>query len=535
MSAWLQDLDEADRGFLTWLAAMVRVRIDALVEIIGVVAEGERIRELDLSPLAPQVAARPRPLSPPFAGLDGLVRLDCSGLALPKLDLTHLPTLRHLACAHNALRELDLTKVPELETLDCGGNELMMLDLRGLTALRELRCAENALAMVAFDESNPLERLDCSHNQLIALNLGDMPALVELHCTRNALVQLRGRTPALEVLCAGHNELARLELDNAVRLRVLRAPNNRLAQLDVPSTVETLDVSHNYLPALDLSATEALVELVADHNQLVAIAWPDTNHLVRVHLDANRLASIALDSGPTRILTCDRNHLARLETSALPSLSKLSCAHNALTRLDVGSNAELVDLDVRNNALSVLDLTLHRTLVFLSADEALDVEAPEDALFLVATPPDDVSIDSLDTLGLHRLALVRWRGRPEELLAMAAHPECDWGTALLLYWTHRPLRVRRDVAREALEAFEVPTWELLRAIEARATTTGFPSRRCPFDPRRDCTTASVEGIDWTTDRDPDAPEVPDVMLQPSGGPPHNTRPKNTTSLGHQTS
>ncbi|MEO0600743.1 MAG: hypothetical protein AAF211_04860, partial [Myxococcota bacterium] len=325
MSAWLQDLDEADRGFLTWLTAMVRMPMEALLDTIRVDVERDRIRTLDLSPLGPRVADRPRPLAPPFAGLDGLARLDCSGLRLPRLDLTHLPTLRHLRCADNALRELDLTATRDLETLDCTGNQLMTLDLRGLTVLREVHCGENALAMLALDAGSALVQLDCSHNQLMALELGEMPALRELCCTRNALVRLAGRAPALVSLEAGHNELTRLDLAVGDALRVLRAPHNRLGQLEPGPALEHLDVAHNYLSALDLREASALTSLTADHNQLVAVAWPETSQLVRVHLDGNRLASVAPPAGPTRVLTCDRNHLARLETTALPELSKLSC------------------------------------------------------------------------------------------------------------------------------------------------------------------------------------------------------------------
>ncbi|MEM6926791.1 MAG: DUF4274 domain-containing protein [Myxococcota bacterium] len=535
MSAWLQDLDEADRGFLTWLSAMVRTPMDALLDIIGVEVEGDRIRELDVSPLGPLVAERPRPLAPPFAGLDGLVRLDCSGLRLPRLDLTHLPTLRHLRCADNALRELDLTATRDLETLDCTGNQLMTLDLRGLTALRAVRCGENALAMLALDADSSLVELDCSHNQLMTLELGEMPALRELRCTRNALVRLAGRAPALVSIEAGHNELTQFDLEVGDALRVLRAPHNRLGQLEPGGSLEHLDIAHNYLSALDLRDAGALASVTADHNQLVAVAWPETSRLLRIYLDGNRLASVAPPAGPTRVLTCDRNHLARLETGGLPELSKLSCAHNAITRLDVTANPRLVDLDARDNRLTTLDLTGHPWLVTATVDDAVAVTADDGALHLVPVPTEP-DLGPLDGASLHRAALAAWHTGPaERLLAIAEHPRCDWGTALLLYWTHRPLRFRRHADRETLEPFEVATWTLLRAIEARATGAGFPTRACPFDPRDDRSTASVEGVDWTTDAAPDAPPVPEPLRQPSGGPPHSTLPSNITMDGHHTS
>ena len=109
----LDDLDEADRGFLTWQAAAEPMPMDELRATIGVVPDGDRIRDLDLSPLAPRVAHRSP--APPFAGLDGHVHLDCSSLRLGRLDLTHHPTLRHQLCARDALRDLDLGPAPELE------------------------------------------------------------------------------------------------------------------------------------------------------------------------------------------------------------------------------------------------------------------------------------------------------------------------------------------------------------------------------------------------------------------------------------
>lgn len=534
MTAWLHALDEADRGFLTWLAAMVRLPIDDLLGTIEVVAEDERIRQLDLSALAPRVADRRQPLAPPFAGLDGLVRLDCTGLGLRRLDLTHLPTLEHLRCGDNGLRELDLSNIPALQTLDCSANALMTLDLRGLPALREVSCRENAIAILTVEPTAALLRLDCTHNQLMTLDLGEMPALAELRVTRNALVRLTGELPGLEGLEAGHNELPRVDLSACTRLRALCLAHNRLAQLDVPPSLRALDASHNYLAALDLQASDELVELTADHNQLVAIAWPADSQLRRIHLDDNRLASVAPPAGPTRVLTCDRNQLARLDASALPGLSKLSCAHNALTRLDLAGNPELVDLDVRDNRLSSLDLTGHPCLCFLMVDDGPALHTPDEPLFLAALPAPDADLSELGPLSLHRLALATWRtGPPERLHAIATHPRCDWGTALLLYWTHRPLRIPRQAPREALQPFEVPAWELLHAIEARATAGGFASRRCPFDPRDDRTTASVEGVDWTAEGD-GLHTVPGALRQASTGP-QISQPTSTTRSRHQAS
>lgn len=509
MTAWLADLDEADRGFLTWLAAMAGRSLEAVLEIVEVEAEGERIVSLDLSELAPHLAGRR--LRPPFAGLDGLVRLDCSHLGLAKLELRPMRTLRHLRCAGNALREIDLSGCPDLETLDCSANAMMTLDLSGLGALRELDCRDNALAMVVIDSPNPLQRLDCSHNQLMVLDLGDAADLVELRCARNALVRLAGRCPGLTALWAGHNELTRLELGRLTNLQTLAVPHNRLADVDVAPSLTALDVAHNYLAALDLSGATVLRDLAADHNQIVAIAWPRRSALVTVRVDDNRLSSLAPPAGPTRVITCDRNGLARVETAALPELTKLSCAHNALTWLEVADNPRLVDIDVRDNPLARLDLTNQAHLCVLMVDAPPDgphVTLREGSLVDGATPGADLT--QADARALHRAALAAWNGGSfARLAAIVSHEHCDWGTALLVYWTLRPRRVRRAVSREELEAFEVPLWELVRAIETRATTTGFATRQIPFDPRDDRTTRSVEGVDWTTGDGP----VPDVLLE----------------------
>ncbi|MEN0068207.1 MAG: DUF4274 domain-containing protein [Myxococcota bacterium] len=541
MNTWLEDLDPADRGFLTWLSAVVRLPLDDLLQTIGVVAEADRIRELDLSPLGPHIADRPRPLDPPFAGLDGLRRLDCSGLQLPKLDLRSLGPLRHLRCADNALRELDVSAMSELESLDCSGNALMTLDLRGLGALRDVTCRENGLAMLLMDEAVTLHRLDASSNQLMVLDLGAQPVLHELWLARNALVSLKGSLPALEVLEASHNQLSRLDAAEWPALTTLSVAHNRLAALDVPPTILQLEVGHNYLAALNLAAASDLVHLAADHNQLVAVAWPRSNALVRVHVNGNRLSSLALGPGPTLVVTCDRNHLALLDTTELPALTKLSCTHNRLTLLDVRKNPNLVDLDLRNNPnLRTVDLTRNPWLTHL----AVDAEGPrlikaDRALYDIAVPDDATPLEDLDTLSLHRAALAWWRsGRPEQLEAIVAHPRCDWGTAALLYWTHRPYRVRRDVDASALEPFEVPTWRLVQAIEARAQGDGFASRDCPFNPQHDTTTISVEGMDWTREGQADGVVVPPLLLeaiQPSGIGPQTRLPNATTSHRQETS
>ncbi len=133
-------------------------------------------------------------------------------------------------------------------------------------------------------------------------------------------------------------------------------------------------------------------------------------------------------------------------------------------------------------------------------------------LGLGGDPPPEAALGSI---ALHREALeLRGRSAVPRLQAIVDPPDCDLGTALMIYWTSAPHYYLRYGSRGELAAYELAGWDLLRAIEYRVQRSDFRSRWIPFDPRCDRRTGSVRGIDRT--RPPRAcgeRSVPRYMLQ----------------------
>ena len=96
-------------------------------------------------------------------------------------------------------------------------------------------------------------------------------------------------------------------------------------------------------------------------------------------------------------------------------------------------------------------------------------------------------------------------GKTEEVMKqILAHPLCDRGTALLLYWRSQTPEIEADVSRIPL--YQQPDFELAALIEARLQENQFASEVISYDPKEDA----------------DLPEkfkreVPFEWLQPSAG------------------
>lgn len=99
------------------LKAYLLAHCDANGDGVFSTAEAAALTALDISEL--NVAS--------FAELPnftGLTSLDCSGNAIPELDLKALTALTSLNCADNALTELNIKANTRLTTLDCTGNPI---------------------------------------------------------------------------------------------------------------------------------------------------------------------------------------------------------------------------------------------------------------------------------------------------------------------------------------------------------------------------------------------------------------------------
>jgi Leucine-rich repeat (LRR) protein len=519
MEPALDVLSPADRGFVTWLATMLREPVEPVWTRLAPVASvtGDQLAALDLTPIGPRLrfAAGPRKLSMPIAGLDALEELDCSGLDLDLLDVRLLTRLRVLRCADNRLRELDLVASPRLEVLDCARNHLMVLDLRANPALREVACGDNDLGLLVLAQPSPddaLEVLDASRNQLMVLSLGDRPRLRRVRADHNALARVEiGDAPALRELDLSRNDLDRIALSGAPGLERLHLARNRLPSCDVSAlpALRELRCHGNFVAALELGACPALEVVDAHHNQLEAISLGPASALVELDLADNRLTALSLGAPALLQLDVARNQLGELQLAGCPRLRSLDVSGNPLARLDPRPAPELVELRAANTRIATLDIRGNPALSRMRA-AAPGQHAPR----VLATPAQQrrltelrthlglgtgaTSIADLDPYELHDLALSIGNRDPEQrLLAVVTAPQCDLGTALMVYWTSSPHYYRRYTCREEVPAYEQAGWDLLAAIEARVVGGGFDSAEIAFDPTDDRQTRSIRGVDWT--------------------------------------
>ena len=88
-------------------------------------------------------------------------------------------------------------------------------------------------------------------------------------------------------------------------------------------------------------------------------------------------------------------------------------------------------------------------------------------------------------------------GGADRLTKVLAHPLCDRGTALMIYWRTNPrffIRyVTRERVRDELWASALEDFDMLRSIERRFQSGGFATSNIVFDPTND------RGHDWTSD------------------------------------
>jgi Leucine-rich repeat (LRR) protein len=468
--------------------------------------------------------------------LPGLRVLDCAGLGLERLEIESLPRLRHLHCARNSLVELELVGCPALESLDADGNALMLLDLRTCEVLEALRCSGNRLAALVLPPgTGELRVLDCSRNQLVVLDLGDQPELVELVCFRNSLRRLDVESaPALRVLDCARNDLRNLLLPTTASLQQLDVCRNVLEKLDLSgaSSLEVVLAEDNYLAELDLRAQAALREVRCSNNQLQWLRFGRTPALLHLSCTNNRLAELEIPDGESLLsVACDRNEIATLAMPESRALSVISCTNNRLKTLGLERWPALAHLACEGNRLETVDLRGCQQMCSLTVSAqdgsgprvlATDVvRATLEAYHRVrAAGPREIS--GLDAAALHaRARTLVGRAADEELLAIVRHPLCDRGTALLVYWTRAPHYYLRYTSEEGVRPFELPGWQLMRALEERVGQDDFAGREIWFDPRNDKQTTVPTGMDWTRDLSETTAQpkraIPPALFVPNGG------------------
>ncbi|CAL2109648.1 conserved exported protein of unknown function [Tenacibaculum sp. 190130A14a] len=95
-----------------------------------------------------------------------LTRLDCSGNAIRKINLTKSTKLTFLNCSDNKIETLDLSNSPELFSISCDYNKLTSLKLGNKPVLRDLYCNNNYLETLDITGCTAMKNLDASSNRM---------------------------------------------------------------------------------------------------------------------------------------------------------------------------------------------------------------------------------------------------------------------------------------------------------------------------------------------------------------------------------
>ncbi|KAG7311444.1 hypothetical protein JYU34_002486 [Plutella xylostella] len=252
-----------------------------------------------------------------------VLRLSRNALPVLPPQVLSLDKLTHLDLSENRIVELpkEMVKLAQLEELVLNDNELRWLDpVLRLPRLRTLQAARNLI--VSIGESNiipmgleeekeqraPLTAVDLRHNRLKgSIILANYEHLVSLDLSHNAIeVLMVSALRSLRELRVSHNSLKHLSVHGHA-LKTLYAPYNEL---------ETLTTS---VPPINL------VEIEVSHNKLAYLPqWLcGCSDLVKLHASNNELTALPEHLFCSELSSLSSLHLAHNKISMIPSMPRL--------------------------------------------------------------------------------------------------------------------------------------------------------------------------------------------------------------------
>ena len=129
-----------------------------------------------------------------------------------------------------------------------------------------------------------------------------------------------------------------------------------LQGIELLPNVIYLNVCHNDLTKMDLTANLQLEDLHCDYNQITSISTA-SKHLKNLTCSNNALTQLAVEQyAELESLNCSDNQLSELNITQNEQLNYLNCRNNHLASLALQNNKKLTNLDCRNNQIGALDL-----------------------------------------------------------------------------------------------------------------------------------------------------------------------------------
>jgi len=145
--------------------------------------------------------------------------LDCGGLYMGEIDVTHNSNLTHFICRDNNLTQLNIGNNPEITYLDVAGNRIESLDLTSLLKLEILWADWNHFETIELSSNPELTRLHINGSPISALDLSHNTKLVDLVCRSTNLSSLDlSNNKLLEQIDCRWNNISVLDVSNCSHL-----------------------------------------------------------------------------------------------------------------------------------------------------------------------------------------------------------------------------------------------------------------------------------------------------------------------------
>jgi hypothetical protein len=107
-----------------------------------------------------------------------------------------------------------------------------------------------------------------------------------------------------------------------------------------------------------------------------------------------------------------------------------------------------------------------------------------------------------------------WDNGIEPLLWIIRQPQCNKGTALLIYWYSGPKWLYQYNNRDEVKPYNLISYDLVKEIEEKYTSGFYQNDNINFDPAND-----FDGHDWTKEYEEIEVKqnIPDMMFKPTLG------------------
>ena len=197
-------------------------------------------------------------------------------------------------------------------------------------------------------------------------------SLTYLDCSSNSLDTLDLTNNYLSYLDCSGNQLIEIDVSSHLNLLTFKCSYNEFIQIDVSQNTSLLyfECIKNKLTSLDISNNVFLTELWCNDNNLTSLDVLGIDMYVLV-CDNNQLTIIdnLSDNISLKHLSCSGNNIASLLLLAHPQLNWLSCSKNQLFHLDISGQIDLNYLFAWDNpglnCINVADVSLANAIWFV--------------------------------------------------------------------------------------------------------------------------------------------------------------------------